>query len=632
MTPGTDDLIDLESLLADSVTVAMHARGFDAFLAWTRSRLPTYAAETSPLRADPHMARAFAFAWSRALWNGLPLNAAGERPKPVPAPGRNEPCPCGSGRPFKQCCATVPPIPVLGADLLWPFVLAGAPAAQRKALVAGRRVPARALFEFASRLTEANRSAEVIRLLEPRLAAPSLFHDADTALLLDALCDAYGMTEKGARLKVRLLNRIVEQAPRSPLRSEAWQRLATIRMDRGDRQGAWEAFRNALQDEPRSESLPLLEMQLLIVDGRIEEARRRAQFWLVDLRRSGVPPNDPRVQFLRQVRVDPLAAQAGIAIDMEGGAGRSLREWLSGVARRPVPLYALEPAQYDPPETDGARPRVGLTPPAEIVELERRWHEVFPLDKPFSIQTLPFSDIDAWDPDVEARWGEFLEAHPEAFDSIDILDDLATAVAAHPAAGVAGIEELLFDPLLTRIESIVDHACEGSDPILWWALEENRPALRGLLRKFQRCMARDDRDGARATAERLLHLNPDDHHGMRLVLVNDYLREGRNAEALALASQYPHDIAPETRFGAVLALLRLQRPDEAERALHSACRDLPKVVPCLLRARVRRPKLDTLGITVGGDDQAWLYREEMRPAWRQTPGALDWLRSRSPVS
>jgi len=39
-----------------------------------------------------------------------------------------------------------------------------------------------------------------------------------------------------------------------------------------------------------------------------------------------------------------------------------------------------------------------------------------------------------------------------------------------------------------------------------WVIAENRPALRGLVRAFQWRLARDERDSAVTTAERLMEL------------------------------------------------------------------------------------------------------------------------------
>ena len=235
-----------------------------------------------------------------------------------------------------------------------------------------------------------------------------------------------------------------------------------------------------------------------------------------------------------------------------------------------------------------------------------------------------------WREPWESRWGSFLQTHPESFDSLDILDDLATAVGRHPQADAPGLDDLLLGPLLTRHETIVTSACPMSAKrALPWVIERNRLALRGLMRTLQWRLARNERVCALGTAEALLELNRDDEHGVRFMLMNEYLRAGRDEKALALAEQYPNDLAPETRFGAVLALVRLRRLQEAERALHTASSDLPKTAQYLLPPRIRRPRVSQGTIEVGGDDQAWLYRDEMRAVWQQTPGALEWLQAHS---
>ena len=123
-----------------------------------------------------------------------------------------------------------------------------------------------------------------------------------------------------------------------------------------------------------------------------------------------------------------------------------------------------------------------------------------------------------------------------------------------------------------------------------------------------------------------LRLNPHDNHGFRSPLVNHLLTVGRDTDALACAERYPDDMFAETRYGEVLALYRLGRLADAETRLREAKADLPAVLPYLVRTRVRRPKLRDGGFVIRGDDQAWLYREEMRAVWTQTEGALDWLR------
>ena len=84
---------------------------------------------------------------------------------------------------------------------------------------------------------------------------------------------------------------------------------------------------------------------------------------------------------------------------------------------------------------------------------------------------------------------------------------------------------------------------------------------------------------------------------------------------------------PEVSFGNVLALYRLGRKKEALEELCNALEFLGKIPRYLTAKRVRKPKLHPDTIQLGGDDQAWLYREEMRDVWLQTHGALEWLKT-----
>ena len=612
-------LLQFERLIPDSVGTAMHAVDGIQFLAWVQRVLPDYATPDSPVTEDPNLARTLAFAWARAVWNGLPLNAAGCKPVAMLDPADDEQCPCGSDRKFADCCLHMPQIPPLTSGVLWPYVLANIQPAERDRLLAGTRVPRTSLIEFAAYLLDQDRRGEVIAALEPRLATPERYFDEETAILLDLLCEAYGMSEKGARRKLKLLHMTTEKAPRSPLRSEAWQRLATIYMDRHESERAWRAFHQAQQDHPHAEALSVLEVELLVAERRIEEAKHRATFWAAALKRGGTPAGDPRLEFLHRVAADPITTLGEAAINIDG-AGQQLREWLQSVAARATPLYELAPSEGN----------FVLTPPPQVAAAERKWHEVFPLEKPFSVQDQPFDEHDVWDAGTESCWGGFLRSHPECFDSLDILDDLATAIARHPQAEAPGLDDLLLAPVLARNETIIVHTCPNTakTPVPW-VIADNRPALRGLVRTFQWRLARNERDSAVITAERLMELNRDDNHGLRFMLMNEYLRGGQDAKALALAEQYPHDLAPETRFGAVLALVRMQRMQDAEHTLHTAHSDLPKTAQYLLPARIRRPKLQQGTIEVGGDDQAWFYRDEMRSVWQRTPGALEWLRAHS---
>lgn len=482
------------------------------FLGWVRERLLKYAPPDSLLHGDTNLGRAMAFAWACAVWNGLvqcalPIDPQGVKRKPIPEPGRNDPCPCGSGKHFQECCLPIPLLPPLTQDVLWPYVLANIPQAERDELLSSSRIPRGALLELAAHLLDMRRGAEVIAALEPRLGAPERYHDEDTAILLHLLCEAYGMSPDGARRKLKLLRETTERAPRSPLRSEAWQRLATIYMDRGDSDGAWSAFRNAQHDNPQADEICVLEVELLVAGRRMDEAKQRAREWTNTLASHGVPEDDPRIEFLTRMSVNPMDP---VTYKVQGAGGR-LRDWLLRVADRKPVCHRLIPT--------GTPARFVLGAPAQLLEIQQLWHGVFPLTKPFSDQDQPFGGDRVWEPEVESQWCEFLHENPQAFDSLDILDDLATAVGRHAQAQSPWVDALLLCPLLARNAELVEATCrEAGEVVLPWSIEENRPALRGLFRLFQQQLGGGNRAAALATANRLLRLNPADDHRVGSVL------------------------------------------------------------------------------------------------------------------
>jgi tetratricopeptide (TPR) repeat protein len=386
----------------------------------------------------------------------------------------------------------------------------------------------------------------------------------------------------------------------------------------------------------------------------------------------GLSNDEGPLVFLSAFSQDPMTAMMDVGLDMADGVGEGLDEWLQVVVGRPVPEYlaTTDEPEFDEDfgeamktrlrnmgvaheeieqsmtmlqqeleltipgekageeeEADDSLESLFLVPPAAIEELEDRWQEVFPLDKPFSVHDEPFGNEDPWDEENEEAWVAFLDDHPEAFDSLEIIDDLATAVILHDQCDTPWLDEALLKPLLLRAANIIDQVLsEITSPRIVWAFAENRPALRSLSRLANLYLRFGDEAEALAWAGRLLALNPHDNHGFRSIVVNQLLIDGDDARVLEIAGNYPRDAHPEVPYGQVLSLYRLQRLEEAQDALCTAMENLPKVARYLTAKRVRTPKLDPMGVKFGGDDQAWLYRDAMREVWLETAGAIDWLK------
>jgi tetratricopeptide (TPR) repeat protein len=658
----------LMELLDDSVSQILVHEDAERFLQWVTHEVIHRGRMEPGLFDSDDEAISLATSFGRGIWNAFPLPGNGFRPQPLATPGRNEACPCGSGRKFKVCCGHGPAPPGLDSGSIWPFLIRKLQGEVLDAAIAGNLIPAAALIGVAMDYKDASRPKLAVKLLEPLFDEPLRHRDEDGEFAFDLLLGLYddlGWSKK----KADRLERIIAIAGRSPLRAGARQRLAAIRMDEGDIAGSWEFFKLAQRDDPNAPSLGLLEVQLLLAQGKPDVASDRARFWVRRLRSLGYPETEGALPVLEQIVHDPGRALGELGIEIAGGAGARLLDWLDRVSDRAVPNYRVtdepsniigdddrdfetaladrlrelgvadanvsdviadmdipdEPAKLPLPESESNY----LLAPASVQSMELDWHGVFPLGKPFSVNLLG-PDDDIWLPAVEDEWMAYLETNEGAFDSLDILDDLANAVQAHEQSLMTGFEELLLQPLLRRALAIVQSAVSDSARLAWVCME-NRPALRCLVN----LMFLEERMGNECAmfdiAEQVLALNPDDNHGLRNMIINDRLRRHDDLGAVRLAEEYPADLNPDIAYGHALALFRLARVEEADAAIQGAVSDLPKIPRYLLAKRLRKPKLDPVGVRMGGDDQAWLYRQEMRDVWEATPGAFDWLKVHRPA-
>ena len=676
--PETELPFDVERLLPDAVAAILELQDATRFFTWMDENIHRYVTSPSAVQGnlfanDEYLSedaiRQFGRLFAHNLWNVTPIPRKHFQPDPLPSPGRNSPCPCGSGRKFKRCCqdafSSLPPIQTID---IWPVALDVMPEEMRERAVQSKQLPVEMLAILAEDYLRENKPKKGLKLLEPLFdegCPPGDDERYDFAL--NALCNIYdrlGYSNK----KARLLDHLINNMERSPLRSGAWQRLAAIRMDEGDSSGAWKALQQAQRDDPGNPYSGLLEIQLLLTEGRTEEAGNRALFWEKQLRRQGI--DDELTDFFANIARDPNQAFLETSAPLTAAADQRLHNWIETVASRPLPEYSLDlytdAADDDDQERSAEQSRMQLqqlgiptetidelleqifessdsteknmpqegavsasiVPPDSIFALDREWMELYPIDKPFSVRDTSFSDADPWEPGTAEQWLDWLESHPQAFDSLSILDDIATALLDHPSGLQPWLVEKFLQPILTRAKQILEQTLNTTDTsvILEWPVLDNRPALRSLARLLQMAEYLHDHAQAIEYAQQLLALNPMDNHGVRSLVMNHLLEQDKNEEAIELAERYPGDMNPDLPFGLALAHYRLGEIDTAEEILEEAMSTLPKVVPMLLKKSVRKPKLSEHGLRIGGDDQAWYYRETARELWLRTPGAMAWLK------
>ncbi len=644
-TDFEDIPFELEALVNDAIGQILSHEDPQLFVSWMREHIYDYytgpeeppkgrfselmARKSDQIVMDSDMARSLAANFASMIWNGIPLPSNHFRPRPMPIPKRNDRCHCGSGKKYKHCCARLPSLPSLSVNELWPIVYEKLDKDIAARAIRENRVPLDALNMIAQYYLESERPKKAVALLKPLFEGDIRKTNDDAEYALTVLCNAYDYLGYH-KIKTAFLRTIIDTAPRSPLRSGAWQRQATIRMDNADADGAWVAFRNAQRDDPDSISLSVLEVQILNAQGHNEKSAERADFWVRRLRRAGLEDDEMPLNFLIEVAENPTKAFADISLEMINDAGLLLMQWLESVLERPLPKYTLSNGMVDVDldDADIAEANVMvLQTPGKLRKLELAWHRIYLVEKPFSVHEIPFQQDDPWEVIGELEWSGWLQRNPAAFDSLDILDDLATALIVHPQFGARWLNDSLLKPILQRAEAILEKVfLAAGETKLDWVMPENRPALRSLSRLVNLAIMLGEDDESLRGAQRMISINPHDNHGYRKIVMNQLIHESRDEEALRLAENFPNDNHPEIAFGRVLALYRLGRREEAEAALGESLELLGKIPRYLLANRVKKPSLNPERVVFGGDDQAWHYREEMRGVWQSTPGALDWLK------
>lgn len=580
-----------------------------AYLDWIETAgpvlAPSLAAAVDPRAGPPgQLFRALGV----SFYNATPRPDAGYALDPIPEPGRNQPCSCGSGRKYKHCCLSLAGLLDLRDYNLLRHVLDVLPKRVFAELPASR-VNVDAVADTVDQWLNEGEYKRALALLEPWFAGDGKLGDR-LEPLFDLLMDVY-YTLGNERKRERLLKKAVERGDKA-LRAAALQRRATILADRGEYEAAWATFGEAQRENPDDPSLSILEITLLVSRGETRQAQERARFWVSRLERFRNPGYEDLIETLRAVAEDPGKGLAGVGRDMHPGLNR-----LAELFEQAPPVES----HYQLYGDDDA----ALVPDRKLANVESIWGGVFPQAKPMLVSV----QSDAWEMWEDAQpWLALLEETPLAWQSFDVLDDLAMAVEA---LSIMGTDTTLLEPLLDRGIALLERnlfAAGRKGSRLPWGFMENRPALRLLAHRAFRLLEREEDDTIDGSfvdlAERLIALNPMDNHGIRDHLARAYLKKDEPEKALALSEQYPDDFCAMT-LNRMLALYRLGRRDEALQLLHETGARHAVAIKMLLAKNPKPPRHSEYGMQVGGKEEAWEYRAAHRALW-QRDDALEWLR------
>ncbi|MCK0745696.1 SEC-C metal-binding domain-containing protein [Chromohalobacter nigrandesensis] len=572
--------------------------------------LMTWARDEGVVRVGGDLSMAQALA--PLLWNETPLVRLDFDPEPLARPGRNEPCWCDSGRKTKECCGAVTLPGAVPPHLMWMLSLKEWTGETLKAALGSGKAPDQALLEAGLIAAESGQRGRAQQILESLFSSERdwsrLPEQAEPAF--EILVDLY-QSRGFHRKRAALLDEVLERGP-TFLRGVALERLCLMHLDSDDLASAREAFVRAQQTLPDSPTLAYIEAMLLLHEGHSEEARSRAHFWWRRLSKRSDLEAD-QLQFLADLAANPEATLAEQMINSE----EDLAEPLAALA-------ALLETLETPPCLQLSRTPEGYVEYHATAREDTAfaaWFEYFKVtideDAALSFESDP------WENAVE--WLPALCAHPEWLGSPAVMESLCLALTSR-FGSLPWMAESFFAPLAARFEAWLSQLETQQGPFAWDDAD-NATLLRCALALIVG-MERGARPRSRHLAERVLKLDAEDDLGLRELVLDQLLREGRDDEAAELSATHDEEEMIGVTMARVLALYRLARRDEADAALSVAQRANPYLVPMLCDEKPKPVALAVDAPAPGTRAEAWQYRQLMRDQWMATPGAMAWLDAR----
>lgn len=162
----------------------------------------------------------------------------------------------------------------------------------------------------------------------------------------------------------------------------------------------------------------------------------------------------------------------------------------------------------------------------------------------------------------------------------------------------------------------------------FWGLLETRPYMRARLGLAQCLFWVGKREEAVECYWEMLRLNPNDNQGVRDILISLLIELGRDEDAEKLHDQYKEEYVASWVYSR--ALLDFRKHGDSKIANKSMKTALGRntFVPAYLLGRRKIPKELPEHYGIGDNNEAVIYAEMSKVAWRSTPGAVFWLKSR----
>jgi tetratricopeptide (TPR) repeat protein len=163
----------------------------------------------------------------------------------------------------------------------------------------------------------------------------------------------------------------------------------------------------------------------------------------------------------------------------------------------------------------------------------------------------------------------------------------------------------------------------------FWGILETRPYMRARAGLAECLWDVGKREEAVEHYQDMLRLNPGDNQGIRDILMPRLIELGRDEDAEELFAHYNDDGSAFWMYSRVLLDFRKQGDSPVVSQSLKAALKGSKHVPVYLLGRKKMPRSLPPHYSFGSEDEATIYVDDNKPAWKATPGALKWLAERS---
>lgn len=212
-----------------------------------------------------------------SLYRDMPLPHRQFKQGVQKKPQRNDPCPCGSGSKYKQCCGLLADIPRLAADDLFAMAVTELKNQTWKKLAEHPDLPNSLRSRMVFVAMEEGKPKKVWQLVSALFDDLSKVTDADQELIsigFDALLDL-GYERK----RLDYMKAMTELKRHKQVQAMAYQRLAMFSADKSLFEDASHYLEQARRIAPDHFDLPIAELSIIPFLVSDQELRDRARFW-----------------------------------------------------------------------------------------------------------------------------------------------------------------------------------------------------------------------------------------------------------------------------------------------------------------------------------------------------------------